>query len=168
MIGELIRAFFFIFIAEMGDKTQILAMAFATKYKVHKVLLGVFIGSALNHGIAIILGAYLSSLITSGLIQIVAGVSFIFFGLWGLKIGDEEEEEQNTRFGPIMAVAVAFFIGELGDKTQLTAMTLSTDAQYPIFILFGTVFDYYLAGISGLYYGRFCNCIQNMVGKTYK
>lgn len=153
MIGELIRAFFFIFIAEMGDKTQILAMAFATKYKIHKVLLGVFIGSALNHCIAIILGAYLSSLATLDVIQIVAGIAFIFFGLWGLKIGEEEEEEQKNKFGPIMAVAVAFFIGELGDKTQLTAMALSTDAQYPIFVLFGTVLGMIATSGVGIFVG---------------
>lgn len=154
MFSELLKAFFFIFIAEMGDKTQILAMTFATKYKVKKVLLGVLIGSALNHGLAIILGYYLSTVIPINAIQLVAGASFILFGLWALKDdGDEEDEEAKSKYGPVVTVALAFFIGELGDKTQLTAITLSTDALYPVFILMGTVLGMIATSGMGIYLG---------------
>lgn len=154
MLNELLRAFFFIFAAEMGDKTQILAMTFATQYKVRKVLLGVLIGSALNHGIAIALGSYLSSVIPLDKIQLAAGVMFIIFGLWTLKTDDEEEEKSNKKsFGPVLTVAMAFFMGELGDKTQLTAMTLGTDANFPIFILFGTVLGMLATSSLGIFVG---------------
>ncbi len=154
MIKELLRAFFFIFAAEMGDKTQILAMTFATQYKVQKVLLGVLIGSALNHGIAIALGSYLSSVIPLDKIQLVAGLMFVVFGLWTLKSDNEEEEKSNKKsFGPVITVAIAFFLGELGDKTQLTAMTLGTDANYPIFILFGTVLGMLATSSLGIFVG---------------
>lgn len=155
MIQELIRAFFFIFIAEMGDKTQILAMAFATQYSVSKVLGGVFLGSFLNHGLAIALGAYLSTLIPLDTVGIIAGISFIGFGLWGLKYDDDEDEDEGKEaFSPVLTVALAFFIGELGDKTQLTALTLSTDAKYPIFILGGTVLGMIGTSAMGIYIGR--------------
>jgi len=81
MAGEFIKAFFLIFAAEMGDKTQILAMAFATRYPVKKVLLGIFIGSLLNHGIAVALGAIISTQIPLDAIQTAAGVAFIGFAL---------------------------------------------------------------------------------------
>lgn len=154
MLREIVRAFFFIFAAEMGDKTQILSMAFATKFKVNKVLIGVAIGSALNHGIAIALGSYLSNLIPMNIIQIVAGIMFILFGLWSLKSENEDEEEKDDqKFGPILTVALAFFIGELGDKTQLTAMTLSTDSNYPLLILVGTVLGMLVTSGIGIFVG---------------
>jgi Ca2+/H+ antiporter, TMEM165/GDT1 family len=154
LIGELIRACFFILMAEMGDKTQILALAFATKYKVQKVLLGVFIGSLLNHGLAVILGTYLSSVIPLGTIRLVAACSFICFGLWSLKAEKgEEEEDSKERFGPVFTVAAAFFIGELGDKTQLTAITLSTNSPYPVFILMGTVLGMIVTSAIGIFVG---------------
>lgn len=154
MIGEMIKACFFILMAEMGDKTQILALAFATKYKVQKVLLGVLIGSFLNHGLAVILGAYLSSVIPLGAIRLVAAISFIGFGLWSLKFEEgEEEEDTKEKFGPVLTVAMAFFIGELGDKTQLTAITLSTDSAYPAFILAGTVTGMIITSGIGIFVG---------------
>ncbi|MBB6218744.1 putative Ca2+/H+ antiporter (TMEM165/GDT1 family) [Anaerosolibacter carboniphilus] len=155
MIQEFIRSLFLIFMAEMGDKTQILAMAFATQYRVKKVLLGVLLGSLLNHGIAVALGSYLSNIIPINTIQIIAGVSFVGFALWTLKNDKEDDEEENnkSRFGPVFTVAMAFFIGELGDKTQLTAITLSVDAVYPIFVLMGTVSGMILTSGLGIYVG---------------
>lgn len=154
MARELLKAFFFIFAAEMGDKTQILAMTFATQYKVQKVLLGVLIGSALNHGIAIALGSYLSNVIPLDKIQMAAGIMFVVFGLWTLKSHDEDEEKESKKsLGPVLTVALAFFVGELGDKTQLTAMTLATDANYPIFILFGTVLGMLATSGLGIFVG---------------
>ncbi|WHH61287.1 TMEM165/GDT1 family protein [Petroclostridium sp. X23] len=154
MIQELVKAFLLIFMAEMGDKTQILAMAFATKYKVQQVLLGVFIGSLLNHGIAVILGMYMSSIIPLDIVRFIAACAFIIFGLWTLKGGeDEEEEDSKDKYGPVVTVALAFFIGELGDKTQLAAITLSTTAQYPAFILIGTVLGMLATSGMGIFVG---------------
>ncbi len=156
MFQELIQAFILIFIAEMGDKTQILAMAFATKYPVKKVLIGIFIGSLLNHGMAVIFGSYISTMIPIELIQIIAGVAFVIFAIWSLKVDyDDEEQQQNqNKYGAIVTVAIAFFIGELGDKTQLTAITLATEASFPVFILAGTVLGMMATGGLGIYVGQ--------------
>lgn len=156
MLNEFIKAFFFIFAAEMGDKTQILAMTFATQYNTSKVLIGVLIGSFLNHGIAIALGTYLSSFFPISRMQIVAGFAFIGFGLWALRYEEDEDEEGNNKYkmGPILTVALAFFVGELGDKTQLTAMTLATEADFPIFILFGTVIGMIVTSGVGIFIGK--------------
>jgi putative Ca2+/H+ antiporter (TMEM165/GDT1 family) len=156
MVREMIKAFLLIFMAEMGDKTQILAMAFATRFPVRKVLIGIGLGVLLNHGLAVALGSYLSQVIPVNTIQMVAGAAFIGFALWTLKPEKEEEEEKQTRlrFGPAATVALAFFIGELGDKTQLTAITLSADAAYPLMVLAGTVSGMVATGALGIFIGR--------------
>jgi len=153
---ELLQAFLLIFVAEMGDKTQILAMAFATKYPVRKVLMGSFLGAFLNHGLAVLLGSTLSTLIPVNTIQIIAGFAFVGFSLWTLKSdGDEEEEkERSVKLSPVFTVAMAFFIGELGDKTQLTAITLATDAVFPPAILCGTVLGMIVTGGIGIFIGK--------------
>ena len=138
MISEIVNAFLLVFAAEMGDKSQIIAMTFATQYKKKDVLIGISIAAILNHGLAIVLGRYLSKIIPLNLIQIVGGFVFILFGIISLKDEELEDFKTTNSFGPISTVAFAFFISELGDKTQLTAMTLASEAINPFFILIGT------------------------------
>ncbi|MBU5426400.1 TMEM165/GDT1 family protein [Tissierella pigra] len=153
MFGELIRAFLLIFAAEMGDKTQIIAMTFATQYKVKEVIFGVILGVIFNHGIAILLGRFISTVVPMNLIQIVAGIMFVVFGVMALKDEDIDETNDKKSFSPIITVAIAFFVGELGDKTQLTAMTLSIEASYPIFILVGTTLGMVATSGFGIFIG---------------
>lgn len=156
MISEYIKALLLIFIAEMGDKTQILAMMFATRYKVTKVILGIFLGSLLNHGIAVVFGKYIGGKIPTHLLQMIAGAAFILFAIWTLSEDDEEdlpEEKSNKNRGAVLTVASAFFIGELGDKTQLTAITLSVDATFPLIILLGTVSGMIVTSGIGIFVG---------------
>lgn len=153
MLKEMIKAFLLIFAAEMGDKTQIIAMTFATQYKVREVILGVIFGVLLNHGIAIILGSFLSKVVPMSLIQIFAGALFVIFGLMALNDGETEELDNNKGMSPILTVALAFFIGELGDKTQLTAMTLSSEASYPLLILIGTTLGMVATSSMGIFIG---------------
>jgi putative Ca2+/H+ antiporter (TMEM165/GDT1 family) len=155
MLAEMIKAFLLIFMAEMGDKTQILAMAFATRFPVRKVLIGIGLGVLLNHGLAVALGSYLSQVVPIDTIQMIAGAAFIGFALWTLRPEEEEEEkETRMRFGPAATVALAFFLGELGDKTQLTAITLAADAGYPVMVLAGTVSGMVATGALGIFIGK--------------
>lgn len=154
MVIDIIRAFGFIFIAEMGDKSQILAMAFATKYNVKKVLLGLFIGIFFNHLIAVFLGSIFSNLIPVNTISIIAGLAFILFALWSLKLNENEDTiQKKSKFGPVVTVALAFFLGELGDKTQLAAITLSASSNFPLYILIGTVSGMFVTGALAIYVG---------------
>ena len=151
---DLIQAFALIFIAEMGDKTQIMAMAFATRYKIKDILIGVMIGSFLNHGLAILLGSVLTQFIPIEALQLVAGVLFIAFGLLSLSIAEDEEENmKSSQYGAIATVALAFFLGELGDKTQLTALTLSTQSAIPALTLLGTVTGMVVVSSIGIFVG---------------
>lgn len=154
MFAVYLKALSLIFLAEMGDKTQLLAMAFATKYKVRNIVFGIALGAFLNHGIAILLGSFLQSVLPLELVYLVAGVAFILFGLMSLELEDEAVETPTAKFGPVLTVGIAFFIGELGDKTQLTALTLSTSTGYPLAILIGTVTGMVSTGLIAIWVGR--------------
>ncbi|MDP4088125.1 MAG: TMEM165/GDT1 family protein [Bacillota bacterium] len=138
-MGEIIKALLFVVVAEMGDKTQLLAMAMASKYKVREVMMGVLAATILNHALAVALGGYLGSVIPMNAIKIAAGVSFLVFGLWTLR-GDkiDDEEDKKFKFGPVVTVAIAFFIAEMGDKTQLMTITIAADGGKPMLTLIGS------------------------------
>ena len=143
-------------LAEMGDKTQLLAMAFAAKYKVFKVLIGVFIATVLNHALAVAFGSFIANYSSINTwIQILASLSFIFFGLWTIR-GDklEGEEKRVSKFGAVATVSIAFFIAELGDKTQLATIALATKfPSSPIYILMGTTAGMLVADAIGIIIG---------------
>lgn len=151
---DFLQAFTMIFIAEMGDKTQIMAMAFAMQFSVRQILMGVGIGSFLNHGIAILLGAIFLNNIPLALLNLFAGLLFIFFGYQSLSFtGDEESMNKKSSYGGITTVALAFFIGELGDKTQLTALSLSTQAALPLNTLLGSTVGMVAVSSVGIFVG---------------
>jgi putative Ca2+/H+ antiporter (TMEM165/GDT1 family) len=143
-------------LAEMGDKTQLLAMAFATKYKASKVLLGVFIATTFNHALAVALGTFVTKYENLNIfIQVIAAISFIAFGLWTIR-GDKLEGEENriSKFGPVATVTIAFFLAEMGDKTQLTTIALATKfPDYPLQVLLGTTTGMLIADSIGIIIG---------------
>lgn len=146
-----IKALLFVVVAEMGDKTQLLAMAMASKYKAKQVLIGVFIATIFNHALAVAVGSYLSAFISMNNVKIVAAISFLIFGLWTLR-GDkiDDENEKKAKFGPIVTVAIAFFLAEMGDKTQLMTIAISAQYQQPIYILMGTTVGMMVADSIGI------------------
>ncbi|MDR3207216.1 MAG: TMEM165/GDT1 family protein [Oscillospiraceae bacterium] len=143
-------------LAEMGDKTQLLAMAFATRYKASRVMLGVLLATLLNHGLAVAAGALLAGFDDiRAWIQLIAALSFIFFGLWTLR-GDklDGEDARPSRFGPVLTVGLAFFAAEMGDKTQLA--TIAIAARYPahpLGVLLGTTAGMLIADGVGILVG---------------
>ena len=156
MLNEMLQAFILVFIAEMGDKTQILAIAFATRYPVKKVLLGIMIGAFLNHGIAVVLGSQLTRIVPMDTVQIVAGIAFVAFGIWSLRMEEEDQEEEKASrtYGAVLTVALAFFIGELGDKTQLAAITLAAASKHLLLVLAGTVSAMVATSCLGIFVGK--------------
>lgn len=155
MIRQIIESFLLIFFAEMGDKTQILALAFAIKYSISHVLMGIFIGSSLSHILAVIIGVYLSTFMSGSLIGVISGIVFILFGLKALGYEEDEDTEgERERIHPIITVAVAFFIGELGDKTQLATMALAAQSPYPYLIPIGSVLAMLATGFIGIVVGK--------------
>lgn len=121
----------YVFVAEMGDKTQLVALAFATKYKTLTVLAGVFLATFAVHLISVLLGEAVSHALPIFWIKLLAGASFIFFGLWTLRGDalDEDEIKSTTKLGPLLTVALAFFLAELGDKTMLATVTIASEQK---------------------------------------
>ena len=124
---SLLASFVFVVLAEMGDKTQLLAMAFATKFRWQTVMWGVFVATAVNHLLAAAAGSYLTTVVPLDYIKIAAAVSFILFGLWTIRGDTLEGEDKRFNFSPFWTVTVAFFIAEMGDKTQLATIALAIE-----------------------------------------
>ncbi|HNR12686.1 MAG TPA: TMEM165/GDT1 family protein [Thermodesulfobacteriota bacterium] len=150
-------SFIFVVLAEMGDKTQLLAMAFATRYKAAVVLSGVFAATALNHALAVAVGNYLTVFLPLQYIQIAAAVSFILFGFWTIRGDQLEGEDKKFSFSPFWTVAVAFFFAEMGDKTQLATVALAAKYQSPIGVWFGTNIAMLIADAFGIILGIILN-----------
>jgi putative Ca2+/H+ antiporter (TMEM165/GDT1 family) len=143
----------FVVLAEMGDKTQLLAMAFATRYKATTVLWGVFVATALNHLLAVAVGNYLTAFVPLSTIQIAAAISFVLFGLWTIRGDQLEGEDKRFSFSPFWTVAIAFFVAEMGDKTQLATVALAAKYQSPIEVWFGTNIGMLIADAIGIVIG---------------
>lgn len=147
-------SFMFVVLAEMGDKTQLLAMAFATRFSAHKVLIAVFLATLINHALAVALGHFLTTVIPLEIISFVAALSFIIFGLWTIR-GDklEGEDKKESKFGPILTVGIAFFLAEMGDKTQLATISLAIEYQNMFNVLMGTTLGMVVADAIGIIIG---------------
>jgi Ca2+/H+ antiporter, TMEM165/GDT1 family len=121
-----------IFVAELGDKSQLMAMTFATRYRARDVLLGITAATAVVHLASVAIGAAVGEGFADqqGLISVIAGVAFIVFGLWTLRgdeLSDDEADKARRSTGwSVLAVGTAFFLAELGDKTMLATITLAT------------------------------------------
>jgi putative Ca2+/H+ antiporter (TMEM165/GDT1 family) len=141
----------FVTLAEMGDKTQLLAMAFATRFPARTVLSAVFVATLLNHALAVAAGRLLTNVIPLDAISLAAALSFILFGLWTLR-GDtlEGEDQRRSSYGPFLTVAVAFFLAELGDKTQLATISLAVRYSDSIAVLLGTTAGMVVADSIGI------------------
>lgn len=153
-MAAFLASFLFIVLAEMGDKTQLLAMAFAAKYKAQSVLIAVFLATILNHFLAVVAGRFLTTVIPMDVILFAAALSFVFFGLWTLR-GDklEGEEKKESRFGPIATVGIAFFLAEMGDKTQLSTISLAIKYNSMLNVLIGTTLGMVTADAFGIIVG---------------
>jgi putative Ca2+/H+ antiporter (TMEM165/GDT1 family) len=129
-IAALAISFGVIFVAELGDKSQLMAMAFATRFRPWPVLAGISAATTVVHLVSVGIGYGLGAALPTGWIGLAAGLSFLAFSVWTLH-GDALTEEERGRAerttrSAILAVSVAFFLAELGDKTMLATITLAT------------------------------------------
>jgi putative Ca2+/H+ antiporter (TMEM165/GDT1 family) len=137
-------------LAEMGDKTQLLAMAFASRFRWQTVMWGVFVATAANHLFAVLVGNYLTTIVSLNYIKIAASASFIIFGLWTIRGDKLEGEDKRFDFSPFWTVAIAFFIAEMGDKTQLATMALAAEFNTIVPVWTGTTAGMLIADAIGI------------------
>ena len=117
-------------LAELGDKTQLLALGLATKYKAWQVLIGIFIATLAIHLFSTLAGGLIGNLIPETWLRLASGVLFVGFGVWTLRGDGDQDAEKATagaKYGAIVTTAIAFFLAELGDKTQIMTMTIAAD-----------------------------------------
>jgi putative Ca2+/H+ antiporter (TMEM165/GDT1 family) len=119
-----------VFVAELGDKSQLMALTFATRFKAWQVLVGITVATAVVHLGSVALGASVGAALPTTAITALAGLAFLGFAAWTLH-GDSLDEEERSKAATatraaIVAVGVAFFLAELGDKTMLATVTLAT------------------------------------------
>jgi len=129
MLQDFCLSSFIIFIAEMGDKTQLVALTLATRYNARIVLAGIFVATLVVHVFSAVLGHLAGGLLPTHWIHFLAGLAFIGFGFWTLRgdcLDDEECARRKRISSPFLVVATVFFLAELGDKTMLGTVTLAT------------------------------------------
>jgi putative Ca2+/H+ antiporter (TMEM165/GDT1 family) len=133
-MNALLLSFGVIFVAELGDKSQLMALAFAARYKAIHVLIGISAASALLFGVSVLIGRLVAVSLPTKAINIAAGVVFLVFAAWTVRgawtdVEDESREHPPARI-PIISVGVAIFLAELGDKTMLATVTLATTEEW--------------------------------------
>lgn len=119
-----------IFIAELGDKSQLMALTFATRFRALPVLLGLTLGAAAAHALSVGIGFGIGSALPTGWINLIAAVAFFGFAVWTLRGESDDDEDSGWKKSAarsvVLTVAVVFFLAELGDKTMLVTITLAT------------------------------------------
>lgn len=132
-------AFLVAFVAEFGDKSQLLALAFATRFRARVVLLGIFLAASLLFGVSVAVGSLLGSALPEKPVAVVAGLGFLGFAVWTMLERDgHDRERQGLRGSGVGLVAVSFLLAEFGDKTMLATLALSS-RQDPIATWAGAV-----------------------------
>ena len=142
-------------LAEIGDKTQLLAFILAAKFrKPLPIVLGILVATVANHAMAGALGAWITSLVGPETLRWVLGVSFIAMAIWTL-IPDkfDEEDAKLARFGVFGTTLIAFFLAEMGDKTQVATVALAAQYQAFFAVVAGTTFGMMIANVPAVFLG---------------
>ncbi|MCR8898451.1 TMEM165/GDT1 family protein [Gordonia sp. GONU] len=134
MIAALLLSFGVIFVAELGDKSQLMAMTYALRYRWWVVILAITVATTAVHAVSVFFGHFLGMSLPTDLMSVLAGLAMLAFGLWTV-YGDRLDDEERNRASRVgasvfLAVMSAFFLAELGDKTMLATITIATDHDW--------------------------------------
>lgn len=143
-------------LAEIGDKTQLLAFLLAARFKKPvPIIVGILAATLVNHGIAGALGAWITSALSPHVLRWVLGASFIGMAAWTLIPDKIEEEETRTalRLGVFGATFITFFLAEMGDKTQIATVALAAHYGTPLLVVAGTTLGMLLADVPAVFVG---------------
>jgi putative Ca2+/H+ antiporter (TMEM165/GDT1 family) len=146
-------------LAEIGDKTQLLAFVLAARFKKPlPIILGILCATLVNHGLAGALGAWITAVVSPVVLRWVLGVSFIGMAVWTM-IPDEIDEDESTvarRVGVFWATVVSFFLAEMGDKTQVATIALAAHYPSPVLVVVGTTLGMLAANVPAVLIGDRC------------
>lgn len=143
-------------LAEMGDKTQLLAFLLAARFKKPlPIILGILVATIVNHGFAGALGAWITTLLTPTALGWILGISFIAMAIWIL-IPDKIEDDEASiagRFGVFGATTITFFLAEMGDKTQIATVALAAHYSSVLLVVIGTTLGMMIADVPAVFIG---------------
>lgn len=143
-------------LAEIGDKTQLLAFILAARFKKPlPIIAGILVATIVNHGLAGALGAWITSAISPEVLRWVLGASFIGMAIWTM-IPDEIDEDETQvakRFGVFGATLVTFFLAEMGDKTQIATVAMAAHYETPVMVVIGTTLGMLIADVPAVFVG---------------
>lgn len=142
-------------LAEIGDKTQLLAFLLAAKFrKPLPIVLAILVATIANHAFAAAVGAWITSMLGPDVLRWVLGVSFLAMAAWTL-IPDklDEDETKLARYGVFLTTLIAFFMAEMGDKTQVATVALAARYHDIVSVVLGTTFGMMLANVPAVYLG---------------
>lgn len=143
-------------LAEIGDKTQLLAFLLAARFKKPApIIAGILLATLLNHGLAGALGAWIVAHVSPDILRWALGLSFIAMAVWTL-IPDRVEEDEVSiaqRFGVFGATLVTFFLAEMGDKTQVATVAMAVHYAAPLMVVVGTTFGMLIADVPAVFVG---------------
>ena len=159
-LGAVAVAFGAIFVAEFGDKSQLLVLAFATRYPWQPIVIGLTVAAAVIQGVSVLVGAAVGAILPETAVAVVSGLAFLGVALWTLRGDDEEEEEEAVNassgargIGLIATVAGTFIVAELGDKTMLATFALAA-SQGPVPTWIGATAAMVAANLVAVVIGR--------------
>jgi len=145
-------------LAEIGDKTQLLAFLLAARFrKPLPIILGIFIATVVNHAGAGALGAWITAQVSPTVMRWVLGVGFLAMAVWTLipdKIDEEEEGGKGLKLGVLGTTIVAFFLAEMGDKTQIATVALAAQYQAFLAVVAGTTLGMMIANVPAVLLGE--------------
>ena len=151
-----VTSFLLVAVAEIGDKTQLLSFVLAARLrKPLPIIAGIFVATIANHALAGSLGVWLARLVPAAWMPWIAGLVFIAFGLWTLvpdKLDDDGAPTQ--RFGAFLTTAIAFFLAEMGDKTQFATIALGARFESLTAVVVGTTLGMMAANIPAVLVGE--------------
>lgn len=141
-------------LAEIGDKTQLLAFLLAARFKKPlPIILGILVATVINHGMAGAVGAWITANVDPEVLRWILGASFIGMAIWTLipdKI-EEEEAQVAKRFGVFGATAITFFLAEMGDKTQIATIAMAAHYPDPVMVVIGTTLGMMIADVPAVF-----------------
>jgi Ca2+/H+ antiporter, TMEM165/GDT1 family len=143
-------------LAEIGDKTQLLAFILAARFKKPvPIIAGILLATIVNHGLAGALGAWITAQVSPEILRWVLGVSFIGMAIWTL-IPDKIEEEETQvaqKLGVFGATLITFFLAEMGDKTQIATIAMAAHYATPLLVVIGTTLGMLIADVPAVFVG---------------
>ncbi len=141
-------------LAEIGDKTQLLAFILAARFKKPvPIILGILCATIVNHGLAGALGAWITTVVSPDAMRWILGVSFIGMAIWTM-IPDKIEEEETRlgkKWGVFGATLITFFLAEMGDKTQIATVALAAHYVAPLMVVIGTTAGMLIADVPAVF-----------------